>query len=74
MFFKEVLSISDHNFLSVIVSSIRLVTGSKSGGQVLKQHGFNTLILLLDANKKFLKANIDFLPFNAKNWNLTKQR
>jgi len=36
MFFNEILGISDPIFLSVIFSSIILVKGSKSGGQVVK--------------------------------------
>ena len=36
MFFNEILGISDPIFLSVIFSSIRLVKGSKYGGQVVK--------------------------------------
>jgi len=34
VYFNEILGISEHIFLSVISSSIRLVKGSKSGGQV----------------------------------------
>ena len=38
MFFNENLGISDHIFLLVIFSLIRLVKGSKTGGQVDKTY------------------------------------
>jgi len=38
MIFKEIIGISDHIFLTVIFSLIRLVKGSNTGGQVDKTY------------------------------------
>jgi len=85
MFFNEILGISDHIFLSVVFSSIRLVKCSKSGGQVNKtyqicyeqsiQHDFNTFLLLIDAKKYFQQRILIFSTnLKANNWNLPEQR
>jgi len=81
--FNEILSISDHIFLSLFFSWTRLVNGSKSGSQVAKitqfcfsnvQHWFQYLHISIWCHKNVAYEQKWFFPYNANLWNAPKPR
>jgi len=81
--FIEILGILIHIFLSVIFSWIRLVKGSKSGGQKAKitqicfskvQHWLQYLCIFIWCQKNVAHEEKCFFSYEANIWNVPKPR